>query len=126
MHTPRILVVENDVHYVPVLRRILGERYELMETRSAESALDLVLDGYQFDLIVADMGLDGWSGGDLYRRLSRRRDPHACRLVILSGLDVRAAHPALANDLGDRILAKPIAAPDLLAALEDIMARAAA
>ena len=75
---------------------------------------------------MADTGLAGWSGGDLYRRLSRRRDPHACRLVILSGLDLRAAHPALASALGDRILEKPIAPAALLAALDVIMARAAA
>jgi hypothetical protein len=35
---------------VPVLRRILEQRYELVDTRSAKSALDLVLDGYRFDL----------------------------------------------------------------------------
>lgn len=126
MNGPRILVVEDDVHFLPALCRILERHYVVTETRTAESALDLVLGGYEFDIILSDMGLAGWSGGDLYKRLARRRDPHAGRVVILSGLDVAVVHPALAADLGDRVLAKPISPAALLAALQTVRDRAAA
>jgi CheY-like chemotaxis protein len=108
MNMPRVLVVA------------------VTETGSAELALDLLLDGGQFDVVLCDMGLDGWSGADLYRRLVRRGDPHAARFVILSGLDVRSCRPDLAAELGDRLLMKPIRPAALLDALAAFHLHAAA
>ena len=126
MNPPRALVVENDPQFRRVLLRHLASCYETIEVTTAELALDLVLNGDEFDVIVCDMGLDGWSGGDLYRRLVRRRDPHASRFVMLSGLDVRARHPGLAAELGERLLEKPIGREALLSLLATVTARAAA
>ncbi|MDB4934281.1 MAG: sensor hybrid histidine kinase [Labilithrix sp.] len=114
------MVVEDDRDVRAALVRTLAPHYTVTETASAEHALDLVLDGFTFDVIVCDLHLEGWSGADLYKRLSRRGDPHTSRFVILSGLDVAARYPALAVELGERLLAKPMMPAALVATLASV------
>jgi CheY-like chemotaxis protein len=102
------LLVDDDSDHRRVLTRVLARHYRVTEVSTAELALDLVLGGREYDVILCDMCLDGWSGGDLYRRLARVGDPHASRFVMFSGTDVRTRHPALAAELGDRLLQKPL------------------
>lgn len=115
--------MDDDAPCGAVLRRILAPSYVVTEAHNAELALDLVIAGHRFDVVVCDMRLDGWSGADLYRRLGRRCDPHTGCFVILSGQDVPADHPALAAELGSRLLAKPISPAALLDTLAAVRAR---
>ena len=126
MKKPRILVVDDDALHRTMLVRVLGGHYEVVEAATAEVALDLILCGARFDVVLSDMCLDGWSGGDLHRRLHRRGDPHASVFVMLSGFDVAERCPRTAATLGGRVLRKPFVPKALLAALADVRDKAAA
>ncbi len=117
MALPRLLLIEDDVLQRVATARLLRSDYSIVETGTAEHALDFILNGHQFDVVLCDLGLHGWSGADLYTRLKRRNDPHASVFVLFSGLDAADRHPRLAAELGRRLARKPLEKPDLLRVL---------
>ena len=120
MGMPNILVVDDDRDCRRMLVRVLQAHYRVMDVASAEIALELLLTGYSFDVILCDMGMDGWSGADLYKRLQRKGNPHAARFVMLTGEDVAGRNPALASQLIGRLLRKPVDPAELLEVLTTI------
>lgn len=115
MTKPRLLIIEDEHDMRSLLTRVLEPAYFVEAVDSAERALDLILSGHTYDVVLCDMRLEGWSGGDLHKRLVRRGDPHASRFVIISGFDVAACYPSLEEELGRPILRKP-AEPSLVRA----------
>lgn len=114
---PRLLLIEDDAVQRAAIGRLLCSRYSVVGTASAEHALDFILNGHRFDVLLCDLGLQGWSGADLYRKLKRRGDPHAGRFVLFSGRDVKETDPVLSAELGSRLVLKPMTKEELLAAL---------
>jgi CheY-like chemotaxis protein len=113
MDAPRILIVDDDASCRRLLLRLLEPHYRVSEASTAEKALDMLISGAQYDVVLCDMSMDGWSGGDLYRRLERRGNDHTSRFVLLTGEDVKKRFPQLAFELGHRVLQKPVD-PNLL------------
>lgn len=126
MHAPRILLVDDNAECRRTVARILRSQYLVTDVSTAEAALELLIYDQEFDAILCDMGLTGWSGEDLYKRLERRGNAHTSRFVALSGNDVREQWPELAAKLGERIVRKPVDSAALLGLLATVRVRAAA
>jgi putative two-component system response regulator len=122
MDLPIALIVDDDGECIRTVSRLLRPHYSLVVENTAERALEILLHGREFDVIVCDMGMDGWSGRDLYRRLERHGNPHTARFVMLSGEDVRVTQPAFAAQLGARLLRKPVDVAVLLSVLSTVRA----
>ena len=123
MTLPRLLLVEDDDLQRAAIARLVRSEYSVVGVGTAEQALDLILYGHQFDVVLCDLGLQGWSGADLYTRLKRRNDPHASVFVLFSGLDAADRHPALAAELGRRLARKPLERVDLQRVLASALRR---
>jgi len=118
----RILVIDDEPALRTALRRLLQRDHDVVVADSADAGLAL-LDSGTFDAILCDVHMPGGSGAALAAELGRRRPELVDRLVFVTGgalsEDDRRALAAAANPP----LLKPFNAADVLAAINDVLAR---
>lgn len=108
-----ILLVEDDLKLTKVVRRILEEDGQIVDTLADGAEADLQVRMETYDLLLLDVMLPNLSGFDLVRRLRNRADPIPVLMLTardsiqdrVSGLDAGA----------DDYLVKPFALSELLA-----------
>ena len=84
-HPLRLLVVDDHVDTVTTLRLLLVRRgYDVQSAKSVESALE-VASGFNFDVLVTDIGLPDGSGVKLFETLKQRPGSAAIQGVAVSG-----------------------------------------
>jgi signal transduction histidine kinase/DNA-binding response OmpR family regulator/CHASE3 domain sensor protein len=110
----RVLLVEDEV----VLRMSTADMLERLDclvigVGSGEEALDLLLKGSDFDLLLTDLGLPGISGEDLAKEV-RQRFPKM-PVIIASGYGAAGSEPSEV-----RFISKPYSSIDLQQALDHI------
>lgn len=81
----RVLVVDDELPVATMLSRILGDEHEVRISTSAREALDLVVSGEPFDVVLCDLLMPGMSGMDLHEQLAARRPGYERRLVFMTG-----------------------------------------
>ena len=110
----RVLLVEDEV----VLRMSTADMLERLDclvigVGSGEEALDLLLKGDDFDLLLTDLGLPGISGEQLAKEV-RQRFPQM-PVIIASGYGAAGSEPSEV-----RFISKPYSSIDLQQALDHI------
>ncbi len=93
-----VLVVDDEAAIGISLRRVLRDHDVTLMTE-ARKALELVLSGVHFDVILSDLMMPGMSGMELYDELQRRRPRVAERVVFITG----GAFTAAAQGFLDRV-----------------------
>ena len=121
----RILVVEDERKVASFLRQGLQEEGHAVETASdGAEALDLVLDGAGYDLIVLDLMLPRRDGLDVLKSLRQQRIESP--VLVLTARDTVADRVA-GLDLGaDDYLTKPFAFDEFLARVRALLRRSGA
>jgi two-component system, cell cycle sensor histidine kinase and response regulator CckA len=119
----RILLVEDDAMVRLVAATMLGRAgYEIATAENGEDALRLFDEGAEFDLIVSDLMMPRMTGLQLTAELRVRG--HELPTVYTSGY--ADADIAPATDLGEaRFVAKPFSGEQVVAAVRDLLQRAA-
>lgn len=125
MKTPtnlRILVIEDDLRMVELLRTGLWERgHSIVTATTAEQGQQLV-DTENFDAIVLDIGLPGRSGYTIAQNLRTR--PNRPAIVMLTALN-QEDNIVCGLDAGaDDYLTKPFSFPELIARIGSAARRA--
>lgn len=117
----RVLIVEDDTRLREMLVRAVGEmEFESESASTAEAAIG-ILEGVEFDIVVADLRLPGMDGLEMCRVI-RERWPQV-QLVVLTGHgDLDAAKSAIRMDVVD-FLTKPCPLRDLETALDRALRR---
>jgi DNA-binding response OmpR family regulator len=117
----RILVVEDDLRMLELLRKGLAESgFEVTTASDGDSGLSLAL-AHRFDVIVLDIGLPGCSGYSITAHLRRNSKPPAIVMLtamnqednIVCGLDAGA----------DDYITKPFSFPELVARIHSAARR---
>jgi DNA-binding response OmpR family regulator len=116
---PTLLLVEDDELVRDAMTRLfVREAYLVLTAGTGHDAIGLLRTS-PVDVVLLDIGLPDVSGADLCARL-RQFSPHM-PVVVCSGV----ASPQEADDLRRlgvvRIMCKPIAMPDLLAAVRSAL-----
>jgi sensor histidine kinase YesM len=111
----RILAVDDDPINLNVLADVLAaERYEVTTAGSGEEALAM-LDGKEWDLLVADVMMPHMSGYELARTVRERYSPSELPILLLTARsrpeDIEAGFQSGANDY----VSKPTDAAELRA-----------
>jgi DNA-binding NarL/FixJ family response regulator len=117
----RILVIDKHVLARCAIKRALCEHDVVVETDTM-SAMSHFADGElgtPFDLVLCDYDINGMSGRGLLTALRERHEPPLVILMseyvtLLAAMDTQA----------DAVLCKPVAAPDLRAAIATVGGRA--
>jgi DNA-binding response OmpR family regulator len=122
--SPTILVVEDSVDLVALLRRVLNEQgYEVRSERDGNAGLASALEN-EPDLLILDVGLPHRNGFEVVHEL-RRRGVNAPILMLTARGEVADRIPGL--DAGaDDYLAKPFDAEELVARVRALLRRSAA
>ncbi|MFO7828836.1 MAG: response regulator [Bacteroidales bacterium] len=83
----KILVVDDDLIYQTIIRKLLCSGYQLIMAENANSALQKLNEGYIPDLILADINLPDISGIDLIRKLNELDKIKDIPVIVISGID---------------------------------------
>jgi PAS domain S-box-containing protein len=118
----RVLVVDDE----PLIGRALGRslpQHDVRAVTRAREALDAVLAGDCFDVILCDLLMPGMTGMDLHDALSSAAPDQARRMVFMTGGAFTDRARAFLERVPNPSLAKPLDMVELLALLEDRTAR---
>jgi CheY-like chemotaxis protein len=106
----RILIVDDDVSILGLLREILEpEGHEIYTAGNGAEALSMVLDT-DFDLIITDYRMPQLSGKEFYERAVALKPGIKNRFVFNSGELDPAAKTEFIRQTGVRVIAKPFKA----------------
>lgn len=101
--TQRILAVDDEVHMLKLLERIISEKtpYPIVTTNSSLEVPKL-LEEQSFDLVLSDLKMPGMDGLDILRTVKERGRGE--ELIILTAFgSLETAIEALSNDVFDYI-----------------------
>ena len=80
----RVLLVDDEPLIAGALQRALGD-YEIDVAASAQDALNRLLAGERFDVILCDLLMPGMTGMDLSDELGRSFPGQAARMIFITG-----------------------------------------
>jgi PAS domain S-box-containing protein len=103
----KILVIDDEQLVLRAVRRVLGQHYEVVITDAARQAVQLVLDGQRFDLILCDLMMPDMSGMEFYEWLVSIRPEEASRVVFLTGGAVSARADEFLRGVSNPRVEKP-------------------
>lgn len=81
----RILVIDDEPGILRAITRVLSRHHEIVAIEDAREALQLLLAGERFDLILSDLMMPHMTGMDLHRALRETLPAVADKLVFLCG-----------------------------------------
>jgi CheY-like chemotaxis protein/two-component sensor histidine kinase len=81
----RVLIVDDEVIFASSLRRLLSRDHVVTVVNSANSALELVRAGEQFDVILCDLMMPGITGMELHTAMKKLSPAVANQMVFLTG-----------------------------------------
>jgi DNA-binding NtrC family response regulator len=118
--TQRILAVDDEVHMLRLLERIITEKtpYSIVTTNSPLEVPQL-LEKERFDLILTDLKMPGMDGLDILRRVKDEGRPE--EIIILTAFgSLETAIEALSHDVFDYIT-KPFKKEQILFTVDKAM-----
>jgi PAS domain S-box-containing protein len=119
-----VLVVDDEEILLRVMSRRIGKRHKTITARSGPEALTaLEAVAGEVDAIVCDLGMPGMGGVELYQLVKKRWPRTADRFRFMSGAPewYGEGHP---RRLEQRCYRKPLEIPDLLEAVDQLVADA--
>ena len=123
VHVPRVLLIEDSVHFQNLVSSLVRQRFEGVELHvSADAIAGLVSFGHlQPDLIIVDILLPGMDGATLIAGLRSHALFGNCKLIVLTALDAAQREP-YAHALQDvAVVHKPRLVQDLPPLIEAAM-----
>lgn len=119
----RVLVVDDDPAVLRAFRRVLQGDYEIITARDGAEALRVVLGGDRVDAIICDIGMPKLDGPAFFSELFELRPQMMPRVVFCTGGLPNEKTQRFLDRLQAPLLFKPVAAPDLLRAIDFVRAR---
>ena len=117
----RVLIVDDHQEIRTVLRanlETLDLDLDLVDVPSGEEAIIEVV-GTGIDLLIADIGLPGLSGLELFRKLKATYKD--MQVIIITGMDDEEVHKEIANLDPEAFFLKPLKMPEFLNAVRKTM-----
>lgn len=81
----RLLVVDDDVAVRRALIRILGDAHEVLTVSSGAEAIELVVEGERFDVVLCDLMMPRVTGDQCWERVNEISPEQAARFVFMTG-----------------------------------------
>jgi signal transduction histidine kinase len=110
-----VLVVDDDPMIGATLRRALQKEHEVTLVTDGREALDLLLGGQSFDVILCDLMMPNMTGMELHAELSRRLPEVVVRMVFVTGGAFTPAGRGFLDSVPNQRLEKPFAPQNLRA-----------
>ena len=119
---PRVLLVDDDEHLLRGLERVLRTHFDVGLATGGAEAIAVLTTGEPFAVIVSDYQMPFMNGAQFLAR-ARKLAPDTTRMLLTGQADIAEA-AAVINEGGIfRLLLKPVATTELLAALDEGVAQ---
>src|SRR5438034_2803131 len=110
----RVLLVDDEELIRRPMARFLTKRgAEIKEAADGLAALERLAEGFEPQVILADLRMPRMDGAEFYQHLQQQRPALAERLLFLSGDITQLAGRGLAEVSRDRVLVKPVELAEL-------------
>jgi signal transduction histidine kinase len=103
----RVLVVDDEPMIATAIGRTLAFDHEVVVSADATDALERILSGERFDVLLCDLMMPQMTGMDLHAALSESAPDQAERMIFLSGGAFTAAARAFLDEVPNERLDKP-------------------
>jgi CheY-like chemotaxis protein len=113
----RVLIVDDD----PVMQKLMIfvlRDYDLVVKGDAREALATLAAGESFDLILCDLNMPGMDGMEFYAALTPALRN---RMVLITGGALTDVSHRFSNQVGPRVLIKPVELKRLRAAVAEVL-----
>jgi signal transduction histidine kinase len=121
--TGRVLVVDDDEMIRTTLRRVLGKEHDLTLVAHGREALELLVGGNAFDVILCDLMMPQMTGMELHGEISRKLPKMADRMVFLTGGAFTPAARNFLDSVSNQRLEKPFSPQNLRAIVRALVAQ---
>jgi CheY-like chemotaxis protein len=81
----RILVVDDEILMLDVMRRILGREHEVITASDGQEALQRIAEGGPFDFVFCDLTMSAMSGIEVFAHIKVSHPELIDRFVFLTG-----------------------------------------
>ncbi|HEU4578423.1 MAG TPA: response regulator [Polyangiaceae bacterium] len=115
----RVLVVDDEPMIATAIGRTLAFDHEVVVSGDAADALEKILSGERFDVVLCDLMMPQMTGMDLHAALAENAPDQAERMVFLSGGAFTAAARAFLDEVPNERLEKPFDTHQLSAIVND-------
>jgi DNA-binding NtrC family response regulator len=112
-----VLIVDDEPAVGVILGRVLRDRDVRLLTRARE-AVDLIVVGKHFDVIISDLMMPDMSGIELYNELVRRQPDAAQRMIFFSGGAFTEGASSFLDRVANERLEKPFDAEKVRALVQ--------
>lgn len=120
---PRILLVDDEVNYLTLLKlKLVNEGFEVVVTDRSTEALALMERG-QLDLVIADVVMPEMDGIAMYRKMRELPGAGDTPLLFLSGKDETSMKVEALHLGAEDYLIKPVDLKELAARIRNIIRR---
>jgi CheY-like chemotaxis protein len=103
----RVLVVDDEPMIATAIGRTLSFEHEVVVSSDAADALERILSGERFDVVLCDLMMPQMTGMDLHAALTENAPDQAERMVFLSGGAFTTAARAFLDEVPNERLEKP-------------------
>ncbi|MCE9581079.1 MAG: PAS domain S-box protein [Planctomycetes bacterium] len=114
----RVLVIDDEPDLGTAIARLLEPEHLVTVECEAESALERLRKGEEFDVILCDLMMPRMTGMDLYAELVRTCPEQAARMIFLTGGAFTPRSREFLEEAGRPQVEKPFALEDLLRTME--------
>ena len=114
----RILIVDDEILIVRVLKRILSKKHDVEALSSAKEALAMCSAGRKFDLILCDLMMPDMTGMEFHRELSLVDPEQVNKMIFLTGGTFTDSARQFLSGSPKEYLEKPFDAPNILAIVQ--------
>jgi CheY-like chemotaxis protein len=120
----RILVVDDEAGIRRAMRRMLGRRHRVETAGNGREALDRLVSGGRFDVILCDLMMPEMTGIQLYEALATEAPGTTRRIVFMTGGIFSEDARAFLDRVSNPLLEKPLSWERLRLAFHVVLERA--
>jgi two-component system cell cycle response regulator DivK len=119
----RILIVEDNLDLLTILRELLGDEHEVATARRGEEAIARARE-FEPELVILDLQLPSMDGIEAGRWIKRELAPRPVEILALTAL-AQAGDPEaiLASGCCDAYMAKPASLSEIREKVSELLAR---
>ena len=119
-----VLMLEDDEQLVTTLKSFLeSNSCRVTQVANGVEGLRRIIDE-EFDLVLCDMVMPTFPGDKFYVAVERVKPALCRRFLFMTGNHAEPRYEAFIEEIGGRMLWKPFAPRDLLAAMQSVLKRA--
>jgi two-component system response regulator YesN len=104
----KILIIDDDVIYQQIIRKLLCSTYNVILTGDSKEAIEYLETHGSPDLVIADLNLPGLDGIELISTIKEKLNTSQTNILVISGMDDEILKTNLSHLGVSEFLTKPI------------------